>query len=110
MTDFETAIMIKNMARGMVKALTVKNAGLSVKRDFTWSRNFASGPAALNTTAKNAGRTVITDKIKEIYDREGEKAALDWIRDHPNKVIESIKKQDEGFIRSRLEDALKQYK
>ena len=39
MTDIETAIMIKNMARETVRQMTAKNAGLSVKRDFTWPRS-----------------------------------------------------------------------
>lgn len=36
MSDIITGIMIKNMAREMVKRATVKNADMRVKRAFTW--------------------------------------------------------------------------
>lgn len=65
-------------------------------------------PFSTFATAKNA-RTPITDKIKEIYDKQGKEAALEWIRKNPNKTIDSIKKQDESFVKARLESALEQY-
>lgn len=60
MTDIETAIMIKNMAREMVKQMTAKakNATLSVKRDFIWPRSFASGPASMREVKIKAGAPV----------------------------------------------------
>jgi len=60
MTDFETAIMIKNLARETVRQMTAtgKNAALSVKRDFTWSRSFASGPASVREVKIKAGAPV----------------------------------------------------
>jgi hypothetical protein len=41
-----------------VEKSTAKNAGLSVKRDFTWPRSFASGPASVREVKIKAGAPV----------------------------------------------------
>lgn len=58
LSNTEIEIVVKNMAREMVKRATAKNAALLVKRDFTWSRSFASGPASVREVKIKAGAPV----------------------------------------------------
>ena len=61
MTDIETGIMIKNMAREMVSALSVKNAGMTMKQFIEKNKS------KIDQKIKAAGGSRYDDRERELW-------------------------------------------